>query len=1757
MAINRNPVYDDDYVTLGYLKEQIDESSKETRKAYSRNFGTQPTPPYYVNDTWTDDEGKLYVCIKERLIGKFDISDWTLIIDKKPYDDLVAEYGDITVDMLASQVYDHKLESFVQATDPSDEWETYIDREQHVYDFWRNTTDGKEYVYIRKDTNPITYEWELRAGSSIIWNTATGHKNMFNQKPETYDQYDLWYVDDSTSSEDIPDGININTWVMADKANTEYDKTDWSEAIIDIDLFITETKVYSKIEVDRRVNILENTFNTKLVKTENSIMGQVSSTYATQEVVTSLDSELGLMEDRMTTTEKNVNTLELTSDRTISSISSITNKVSGSATYDVTTDTTFEEGTDYYIIDEDHYVMLAPGVDYVVGSNIADYDGDVYNATFTGGLEDNLVSTNQKVSTLEQTSEGFEASIASLQSGLGTTNQKVTTLEATTDGITAQISNMNTKIDGVSADFEDFKDNEYIQSINNLQDQIDGAIQFWNGPEIPTINNYPANQWTTEADKNNHRADIYTVIEDIDGELKQGKGYRFDKVGNTWQWIELTDNELSAVQAIAQEALDKSNKNGEDITQLEKKDLEIEANIDGLDVRLTTLRNDYDYELTTSETITGNPITIEDAGAYPCESFIVEGKSEQETSTQGKNYFTGNKLSNGTNLGITYDFDNSVIKLNGTTTSGGIIYEGSTKIKVPAGTYNYSLGLKSGSFTRNDKDLAVYLMSSSTEYITGSYSTSGHTLASIENSSSNRPRRHFTTSEDIELYVKLYINGAGIVCENVELEVQLESGETMTDFEQFIPDSPSIDYPSEIKIVKGIENLLNVVSNSLWYGGSGGTFVSNNNGTSIIGQVNKTGKYTIHKKNIGNRFVLILSNEKPDVGVTYTKVVSESNHNLTQYTFEATEGQWVWLGLDYNSTQEEKEKSLEECMLEFGSVKHPYVPYGRYLINKINGKNLFDYITNFNSSASGITNTINSDGSITVSGIPDYNYVSIVPRYDITDRLIDGEEYTISQSANSNAVGIEVRAINKTSGATTYYQHNKTFKVDLNLYTYNIVLFTGTISSWGTEERTITGFYQLERGSIATEFEPYKEKVITYDLKKENLFDINSISFGSITNSNGVINTTGISNTSIENNTVSFVASSNYKGIISDYINVESLKDYIVKANSDYNSMFYIAYNYDVDKNYLGYSTGKTTQPYKFTTLENAKYVRVVLEVATYTENTIVNVSDIKIYEGSSTGDYHELASKNDIKDELDEATGILTKRIGKVVLDGSEDWKLSSTESMPYIYFSDAQVPTSNNDIPNMLCTHYKVMKRSGLTNGYVTLSTTKNLIFYDKVNANNLDTWKTYLSNNPVTVYYVLAEPETIQLQPTEIELFKGTNNIYTLDDLEPNMNITYLTDSKLNAQYATKSELKITEGRIESGINATLQEYSKTTEMRNIISQEVSESTNQILLEVENKIDEEVTGASILLKINEDTSSATINADKINLNGVVTANNTFKINIDGSMEATGGKIGGWSITTDDIYNSASGVSSNLGKYAFWAGETNGFNGAVGTDAKFKVGHGGDIEATAGRIGGWNITSGYLDYTFANGDRVMLANGSNEYKDVLVCYVGGQVPFYLHSDGYLHASNANITGTITSSSGTIGGFTLGNYSLSGATSRGSMRIQRGSSASVDLPANGGRLMLGSTNTNGVALTTASTLVISDTYDHVTTGHDLATIGIRALNGHVRIASNDTVNINAPTFIVNGSAGWTGYLDVRDADGSTKLRLNFKSGICTGYTRL
>ncbi len=153
--------------------------------------------------------------------------------------------------------------------------------------------------------------------------------------------------------------------------------------------------------------------------------------------------------------------------------------------------------------------------------------------------------------------------------------------------------------------------------------------------------------------------------------------------------------------------------------------------------------------------------------------------------------------------------------------------------------------------------------------------------------------------------------------------------------------------------------------------------------------------------------------------------------------------------------------------------------------------NLFNYINAFFKNSGGLTSTINDDGSVTVTGVPIGNYFGIA-RIDITDILEDGETYTISQKNATNKLYMQINIKNKNTGLVSYVALNsntlnsKSFKVDKNTNIYGLVVQTNSMAIWGDESLTITNFYQLEKGSSASKFEPYGKKICTNKMDETN-----------------------------------------------------------------------------------------------------------------------------------------------------------------------------------------------------------------------------------------------------------------------------------------------------------------------------------------------------------------------------------------------------------------------------------------------------------------------------------------------------------------------------------------------------------------------------------------------------------------------------------------------------------------------------------------------
>lgn len=530
-------------------------------------------------------------------------------------------------------------------------------------------------------------------------------------------------------------------------------------------------------------------------------------------------------------------------------------------------------------------------------------DVDELNTTMTNTtkLVDEQGNTigilEQKQSETSQTVDSISTQVSSVEKGLATTNSN---LEQTNKDVSA----LDTKINGVSADFNDFKDNEYINSISNLQDQIDGAIQFWNGAEIPTVNNYPANEWLTENDKNNHRADIYTVIQDVDGEMKQGKSYRFDKVNNTWQWIELTDNELSAVQAIAQDALNKANANTADIGNIKKSVSTLEQTDEQIKANVTSITN----QIIPTAQKSGSNIHLEDSSDNKLINLEIEGKSTQETSVQNGNLFDENYYHHQA------VYDTGVYK--------------STLSRIKGNRVLYiKAELKSGKTAQT----GVYACLSST--INPNISGSKFWWF-INNGKASKTACDFTGYED--LYFDFYPTTTSLdtIFDNYNLWVSTDD----IDYILFVSDKPSPDYSSEIKSV-GYENLFDgALEQGAINESTGAVYVANTRLRSVnFNKIKSKTTYTFNFVGTGAYEIIEYDNNKNFVQVSGWKL------NNTNFTTSAITSFFKVMLRNGNNVIDINEYS--NVQVEKGTIVHPYIPFGKYGVEVVNaGKNKFNYL---------------------------------------------------------------------------------------------------------------------------------------------------------------------------------------------------------------------------------------------------------------------------------------------------------------------------------------------------------------------------------------------------------------------------------------------------------------------------------------------------------------------------------------------------------------------------------------------------------------------------------------------------------------------------------------------------------------------------------------------------------------------------------------------------------------------------------------------
>lgn len=118
-------------------------------------------------------------------------------------------------------------------------------------------------------------------------------------------------------------------------------------------------------------------------------------------------------------------------------------------------------------------------------------------------------------------------------------------------------------------------------------------------------------------------------------------------------------------------------------------------------------------------------------------------------------------------------------------------------------------------------------------------------------------------------------------------------------------------------------------------------------------------------------------------------------------------------------------------------------------------------------------------------------------------------------------------------------------------------------------------------------------------------------------------------------------------------------------------------------------------------------------------------------------------------------STGITTVRVGKVVLDGSEDWYFDTTKANTQVFgLRMSDIATTQN---NLYCETMRVA--SGVDAEIIATAGGVLFIALLKTKASTVDELKTYLASNPVTVWYELKNP----IVTTDIVLPNGVHDEY----------------------------------------------------------------------------------------------------------------------------------------------------------------------------------------------------------------------------------------------------------------------------------------------------------------------------------------------------------------------------------------------------------
>lgn len=490
----------------------------------------------------------------------------------------------------------------------------------------------------------------------------------------------------------------------------------------------------------------------------------------------------------------------------------------------------------------------------------------------------------------------------------------------------------------------------------------------------------------------------------------------------------------------------------------------IELQQDSITTKVSSVEQSVENITNTQNTATGKNIHLEDSSDDPLVSIKVKGSTTQATRS-GKNLLDIKNENMQTSY-CTKEYNGNSLTLTSTETA----MPARTTIPVDyplnkALTISFDATFLKGYDLNNNS--VVYFRSNSTN------------IGSITLTKDNQKHSYSITipngiaEEGYTFW--LYIKPSpieGVVSIKFD-NIQIEQGTTATEYEQYGA-SPSPDYPSEIENIEG-KNLFD-------------------------GNKSEWGKYNVWQHNTGNyanAFVNVINIK----GLNKCSISFKNNTRTFRFGYQFIDDNENYLsGVYWSASTNEKvfanisvpenaskiiisqldgqKEDDIEIQLEEGTVATSYVPYNS-LEFKVEGKNRFD----INKRLQG---TINSDGDLEIS-----RNVNKFYEYDFKENT----QYTFSayvKNGNENKGNVRFKIVYKDGTENGEVLLNRTTIYEYITYTSALNKTIDYISiNYGSEGKMYikNGELQIEEGTQATPYEPYKSQVATFPLGEEKLME--------------------------------------------------------------------------------------------------------------------------------------------------------------------------------------------------------------------------------------------------------------------------------------------------------------------------------------------------------------------------------------------------------------------------------------------------------------------------------------------------------------------------------------------------------------------------------------------------------------------------------------------------------------------------------------------